>query len=159
MFPKNLYAAWLKQQERKAYEAEHGVTMRMGVPVYEFDSNGWEIRITGPWESPQRENYETDDDYQFVLDEFKPFNVDMSYYIVEDRLWCSHQFSAVNLAAAKEQAIDYAANPDNLYDPERTLIDGQWVERAQIPEALQAWSKKRKEMLEAHKRYYLRNAN
>ena len=41
---------------------------------------------------------------------------------------------------AKQAAIDYSSDRSNIYDPDRMYINGGWVAREDIPQALKKWS-------------------
>jgi hypothetical protein len=64
----------------------------------------------------------------------------LTFYLVEDRPHCSKLIEPMTFEEAKQAAIDYSSDRSNIYDPDRMYINGGWVSREDIPQALAKWS-------------------
>jgi hypothetical protein len=152
----NLYEAWLKKEARLAFEREHGTTLS-GVSLATVDlPNGWIARITGPWEPMPRDCFESDYAYRKAKKLHKAYKAHLEISRIEGRLWTSTSFEADSYEEALALSQAHASDRSNIYDPDRTLIDGRWVDRADIPEALEEWKRRQDEKFERDKQEYLR---
>lgn len=152
----NLYEAWLRNEARLAFERKHGTT-RSGVPLATVDlSNGWIARITGPWKPMPRDCFETDYAYRKAKKLHKAYKADLTFFIIEGRAWSSRSFETDSYDEALALSQAHASDRSNIYDPDRSWINGRWVDRADIPEALQEWKRHQDEKFEHKKQEYLR---
>jgi hypothetical protein len=152
----NLYEAWLKKEARLAFEREHGTTLD-GVSLATVDlPNGWTARITGPWEPMPRDCFESDYAYRKAKKLHKAYNADLEISRIEGRLWGTKSFEADSYEEALALSRAHASDRSNIYDPDRTWIDGRWVDRADIPGPLEAWKRRQDEKFERDKQEYLK---
>ena len=152
----NLYEAWLKKEARVAFEREHGTTLS-GVSLATVDlPNGWIARITGPWEPMPRDCFESDYAYRKAKKLHKAYEAHLEIRRIDGRLWASTSLEADSYEEALALSQAYASDRSNIYDPDRTLIDGRWVDRADIPEALEESKRRQDEKFERDKQEYLR---
>jgi hypothetical protein len=151
----NLYEAWLKKEARLAFEREHGTTLN-GVPLATVElPNGWIARIVGPCEPMPRDCFESDYAYRKAKKLHKAYTAHLENNR-EGRLWTSKSFEADSYEEALALSQAHASDQLNIYDPDRTWIDGQWVDRADIPEALEERKRRQNERFERDKQEYLR---
>jgi hypothetical protein len=150
----NLYKKWLEQEIRKEHESEHGTTFN-GTPVVTLETeNGWHIRITGPHTPPENIEAEDTQGDEGLIADFQPFTASMSYFEAEDRLLCSHQIRGNSFHEVKSNAEEYASDQSHIYNPEKRYINGNWVDRKDVPAALVIWKKERDEQFLADKAEY-----
>ena len=152
----NLYEAWLKKEARLAFEREHGTTLS-GVSLATMDlPNGWIARITGPWEPMPRDCFGSEYAYRKAKKLHKAYWSELETSRIEGRLWNATSFEADSYEEALALSRAHASDRSNIYDPDRSWIDGRWVDRADIPEALEEWNRRQDEKFERDKQEYSR---
>jgi hypothetical protein len=154
----NLYELRLKRKRCRAYWRKHGATTA-GTPVklYKFP-NGWQGVIFGPYEPMPRDCFDTNYQYIKAKKAFLPFHANLSFfYIIKDYPWTSGQFEGLTFNEVYEKCLAFTSKKSNIYDPERSLIDGVWFERDNIEAARLEFKQKLEQQAIVDKAAYLRD--
>jgi hypothetical protein len=99
---------------------------------------------------------ESDYAYRKAKKLHKAYKAHLEISRIDGRLWTSTSFEADSYEEALALSQAHASDRSNIYDPDRTLIDGQWVDRADIPKALEESKRRQDEKFERDKQEYLR---
>ena len=162
MSPKNLYENWLKRENAREYWNAHGTT-HYGITVKELSlPNGWVGRIFGPYDKPKLREDETDieAEYRTLRRNHVSFEAKLEYFwIIPYWAWSYKSFEGNDLNAIQKQCLAHAENKDNIYDPERSLVDGVWFYREDLEKALIVFKKKLDTQFQKDKENYLINTS
>lgn len=136
----DLFVRWMKSQETRTYWEQHGKT-KGGIPIKLLNlDNAWTAKVIGPYPSPERSDYDTLKDYRWAKKYHKPFRADMEYYyIIPYWVWCTKQFEGMTLEEVEAKCREYASDQKNIYDPDRSLVNGIWCDRKDIAAARQRY--------------------
>lgn len=154
MIKQNLFETWMKRNRIHEYWATHGKT-EYGVQVKVLElPNNWIGWIIGPDTSPKREDYETSSDYEEALFFYPAYSATLEYYwIIPYFVWSAKNLHGNNLEELESQCLAIANNK-NIYDPDRSRVDGEWVDRENLYAARVRYKEKLDAQFEAEKKAY-----
>ena len=137
---------WMRRQSAIQFMRDNGFT-RSGTPVTVQDlENGWTAIITGPLPPPKRSDFDELTDYRWAKKYHEPFRAEMECYrIIPYTIWAATQFGGQTFEEVETKCRDHAADRSKIYDPDRSLLDGVWIERPFIDEA----RRKKKDRMDA----------
>lgn len=158
----NLYENWLKRKKSEEYWNAHGTTY-YGIPVKELQlPNGWVGRVFGPYDKPKLRANETDIErkYRTLRRNRVSFKAYLEYFwIIPYWVWSAQSFEGNDINEIQKCCLDYAENKANIYDPEKSLVDGVWFNRMELAQARIAYKEKLDKQFQTEKQNYLRKAS
>jgi len=160
MLEQNLYERWLKKQQAEEYWAKNGTTVS-GTPVKILDlPNGWSGKIVGPYPRPKRADSENEAEYRRSLRYHDAYRADLDYFwVIPYFVWSAKSITGNDLQKIETECFAYTGNLANIYNPDKSLVDGIWYDRSDIYDARVRYKAKLDAKFEADKQLYLSKLN
>ena len=158
MLEQNLYERWLKKQQAAEYFAKNGTTLS-GIPVKILDlPNGWLGKIFGPYPRPKRADCETESEYRRGLRSHEAYQANLEYFwVIPYYVWSAKSIGGNDYQKIETECFEYARDQTNIYDPERSIVDGVWYDRPDIYDARLRYKARLDAKFMVDKKLYLSN--